>query len=185
MALLKKYASWKLAGILFVLYCLFAFAVMPNLMSGGETNAPGAKLGPLDLLFSYSPRQAFLHIESYGDLRGKAAILSLTFDTAYPVVYTSLFMVLIYLLVKRVWPMGEKLHLVALIPVFAFVFDLAENVSIVVLLISYPKELDTIARIASTFTSLKWIFVGINIAIFSGLLLAVLFIKLRKTKPGL
>ncbi|PHS39269.1 MAG: hypothetical protein COA91_06365 [Robiginitomaculum sp.] len=185
MPLLRKFASWRLAGVLFILYCVFAFGVMPNLMSGGETSAPGSKLGPLDLLFSYSPQQAYLHIESYGDLRGKAAMLSLTFDTAYPIIYTSLFMVLIYLLVKQVWPMGRKVHLIALIPLFAFVFDLAENVNIVILLTSYPKQLDFIARMASTFTSLKWIFVGINIAIFLGLLFAVIFAKFRNEKSRL
>ncbi len=176
MGLLKRYASWKLAGILFAIYCVFAFAIMPNLMRASENGG-----GPLDLLFSYSPQIAYEHIESYGDMRDQIAKLSLTIDTAYPIIYTSLFMVLVYLLAKFIWPAREKLHRLALIPIFAFIFDLCENASVVIMLKSYPEKLGGVARMASTFTSLKWTSVGVIFALLVGLMILAL-LKLRKNR---
>ncbi len=151
MHFLRKISSWKTLGILLVVYVLFAVFVMSGLMDGGDV-----KLKPLDLFFSYSPEKAYGLITSYGEHRERYAFMSMTADTAYPIIYTALFMVLILQLAKSLWANHPKRHRIALIPLFTFVFDVCENASIIIMLKAFPERLDNIAQIASLFTSLKW-----------------------------
>ena len=88
MNFLRKISNWKTLSMLFVIYVAFAAFVMPGMMEGGDV-----KITPLDLLFSYSPERAYALLSSYGDLREHYAFMSLTADTAYPIIYTALFMV--------------------------------------------------------------------------------------------
>ncbi len=171
MHFLRKISSWKTLGILLVVYVLFVVFVMSGLMDGID-----AKLKPLDLFFSYSPDKAYGLITSYGEHRERYAFMSMTADTAYPIIYTSLFMVLILQLAKYLWPQHPKIHRIALIPLFAFVFDLCENASIITMLKAFPKRLDNIAQIASLFTSLKWCSVAMIFAIIL-ILMVLLAIK--------
>ena len=71
----------------------------------GFAKTESANMGPLDLLFSYSPETAYEHLRSFGE-QGRAAYaqMSLTADTAYPIIYTAVFMVLITLLARKAWP---------------------------------------------------------------------------------
>lgn len=175
MNFLRRVSSWKTFVVLLVIYIIFAVFIMSGMMSGGE-----AKLQPLDLLFSYSPNKAYALITSYGDTRPRYAFMSLTADTAYPVIYTAVFMVLILQLSRTLWPDRPKRHRLALFPLFALVFDLCENQSIIKMLKAFPDRLDGIARIASTFTSLKWISVGCVTTIIIVLTVSVIAKKLRK-----
>ena len=175
MNLLRRVSSWKTFSILLVAYILFAVFIMGGMMSGGET-----KLQPLDLLFSYSPDKAYALITSYGDTRLRYAFMSLTADTAYPIIYTALFMVLIFQLSRTLWPNHPKRHRLALFPLFALVFDLFENQSIIKMLKAFPNRLDGVAIAASTFTSLKWLSVGCITAIIVVLVVLVIAKKLKK-----
>ncbi len=174
MHFLRKISSWKTLGILLVVYVLFVVFVMSGLMDGID-----AKLKPLDLFFSYSPEKAYGLITSYGEHRERYAFMSMTADTAYPIIYTALFMVLILQLAKSLWPQHPKRHRIALIPLFAFVFDVCENASIITMLKAFPERLDNIATLSSLFTSLKWSSVAVVFAIILLLIIALTIKKLR------
>ncbi|MBL4870167.1 MAG: hypothetical protein JKX72_04360 [Robiginitomaculum sp.] len=175
MNFLRKISNWKTLGILFVIYVLFAVFVMSGMMGSGDI-----KITPLDLLFSYSPERAYALLSSYGELREHYAFMSLTADTAYPIIYTVLFMVLLMVLAKSLWPDRPNRHRLALVPLFAFVFDLIENHNIRTLLHGYPEKLDGVVKTASTFTSLKWISVGTTFALIILLVLLLLVKRFKK-----
>lgn len=168
MKLLRKISNWKTFGALLILYILFAVFVM-----SGMTGDGALKHQPLDLLFSYTPQEAYALIESYGNFRGRYAFMSMTADTIYPILYTLLFMVLIMQLCKVFWPKDLKKQWIALVPLLAFVFDILENASIITMLRSYPERHDTIAQMSSLCTSLKWLSVGLVFGIICVLLVMV------------
>ena len=175
MKLITKFASrYTLLGLL-AIYGVFAGYIMPKMVKGAQGD------GPLDLLFSYAPETAFAHVASYGEL-GRAVYIkfSLIADTAYLIVYTLLFMVIISLLATKLWPARKGLQKLALAPLFAFVFDLCENQNIVSMLKSWPETNDKTAQMASLFTSLKWVSVGLSFAVILGLLCLWIVRAVRK-----
>jgi hypothetical protein len=52
-----------------------------------------------------------------------------------------------------------------LVPFLLLIFDLIENVSVVILLLAYPTQMEGLARFAGIITSLKWILAGIAVAL--------------------
>jgi hypothetical protein len=158
--LIKNLSGARSFTVLLVTYLIFVVLLMPGLAS----SAVGP--GPLDLLFSYSPAEAFARIESYGEAGRQAyAIGSLTLDTAYPLIYTALFMVMIMQLTRGPESAPNPREKLALIPLATLLFDLAENLSIVSMLMAYPQKHEWVAELASLFTSLKWVSAGITIAL--------------------
>ena len=165
MRLVKSLSSAKSFAVLLVAYLIFVALLMPGLAS----SAAGS--GPLDLLFSYSPAEAFARVESYGAAGRRAyAIGSLTLDTAYPLIYTALFMVIIMQLTRGPESAPHPREKLALIPLATLIFDLGENLSIVAMLSAYPQTHQWVAKLASLFTSLKWVSAGITIALIIVLL---------------
>ena len=176
MKLITKFSNRYTLLILALIYGVFAGVIMPKSVEKAQGD------GPLDLLFSYTPETAFAHVASYGEL-GRAAYVkfSLIVDTAYPIVYTLLFMVIISLLATKLWPARKGLQKLALVPLFAFVFDLCENQNIVSMLKSWPETNDKTAQMASLFTSLKWVSVGLSFAVILGLLCVWIIRAVRKS----
>lgn len=135
------------------------YAVMPRL--GAQVmNTPGA--GPLDLMFAYSPAQAFATLGAFsGEGRDAYRLFLLTADVAYPITYTLFFAWSIALLSRtKRWAGGRWLLMP---PLLLFAFDMAENTAIVTLLSVHPAQPAWLALIASLCTTLKWIFAAITI----------------------
>jgi hypothetical protein len=129
--------------------------------------------GPVDLLFNYSSDQAYQMLKSYnGEGREFYAIIELTADMVYPVIYSLLLSLLIIYLCKKLY-MYESITKVAfLFPVVTLIADFFENICITIMLLNYPYKLNTIARAASLFTMMKWVFFMISLVlVLSGFLL--------------
>jgi hypothetical protein len=109
-----------------------------------------------DLHFYYSADQIKEIIHNIGP-QGRITYLKviLTLDYLYPIVYTLFFSLLLFKL--------DKNTKVAIIPFSILIFDYLENTSIIILLASYPKELNYISTLAGFFTALKWISVIITL----------------------
>jgi len=147
---------WVLIG----LYLVFVLVLFPAL--GGESGA-----APLDLMFSYSPGQAYDLIESYDpDVRHSYAISAMTLDVAYPLTYSLLFSVWLTLLLKS---NSRRACVIRMLPFVILIFDLLENSGIVMMLVSYPQRLDMLATATSLVTSLKWVTAGTVILLTLGL----------------
>jgi len=163
---LNKISRPSVLVLLIVLYLVFVLLLFPALSSGS-----GA--APLDLMFSYSPTQAYDLIESYGpDVRHSYAISAMTLDVAYPLTYSLLFSVWLTLLLKS---NGRMACVIRMLPFVILIFDLLENSGVVVMLIRYPQRLDTLATATSLATSLKWVFAVTVIVVTLGLSLNKLF----------
>jgi hypothetical protein len=163
------------------LYLIFILGIMPNL-AGPESDVP-----PIDLAFHYSVDEVYGWIEAYGAAgRHRYMVGEMTFDVAYPIVYTCLFIGLIGYLIgfdERILASttdgaGWFVWLVLLPPVI-WVFDMLENIGIVTMLINFPVVLAPVATLTAWATSIKWSFAGLVIAITILLAVRKIVMKVR------
>jgi len=127
--------SFALTFILIV----FAFPALPI---NGEL---------LDLKPGYTFQEVVAEMEIYGESgRAVYAWASPTLDTFFPIVYVTFFAGLIY----RCRP-TESLWWLALLPIVAGLWDLAENAQITTMLLQYPDISSTQVDTASFFTIVK------------------------------
>ncbi|MDE0000602.1 MAG: hypothetical protein OXQ89_22910 [Rhodospirillaceae bacterium] len=130
-------------AVSFAATAVFLLLVFPNLPVGSEL---------LDMKPGYSHVEAMASIAQYGpDGRRTYAWASVLLDTLFPVSYVTFFAGLIY----RFRP-TERLWTLAFVPVFAGLWDLAENAQIAAMLVQYPDIGATQVAWASAFTTVKW-----------------------------
>ena len=160
---------------------MFVLGIMPNL-AGRESDAP-----PIDLAFHYSVDEVYGWIEAYGAAgRHQYIIRELTFDVAYPVVYTCLFIGVIGYLIRfeervRASTTARTRWFVwlVLLPPVIWVFGMLENIGIVTMLINYPVVLAPVATLTAWATSIKWSFAGLVAAITILLVIRKIVMKVR------
>lgn len=122
--------------------------------------------GPLDLLFFYTPQQAYERIAAYGE-SGRTAyrLTELTVDVAYPIVYSLFLSLLLSWLFQRGFAAQANIQRWNVLPLGAWLFDLLENLGIVAMLTIYPAAPDWLAWPTALFTMTKWCFVGASVAL--------------------
>jgi hypothetical protein len=174
-----RYAKGWIILVAFVTVLLFEAVVLPGAQATIEAASGGT--GPLDLQFFYSPSTANETIASYGDA-GRAAYRTteLTADLLFPIAYTLFLALSITWLFQRAFDKGSAVQYLNLAPVGAWVFDLLENVGVVILLNSFPNQPFVVTLLTTVFSGLKWVFV-----FFSAILLifgAVAYIVSRFRK---
>src|SRR5688572_24043403 len=131
--------------------------------------------GPIDLQLFYTPAKVYSMVDSYGE-EGRAFYLmhELTIDVIYPVVYTLFFALLITWLFQRGFAQGSKMQKLNVVPFGAFLFDMLENVCIVIMLTAHPGQPVIVAWLGTIFTVIKWLFAAATIVlILTGLVLAL------------
>ena len=121
---------------------------------------------PLDLLFFYTPAEAFAMLEKYGPA-GRALYMKieLTVDLLYPIIYTLFLGLLISWLFQRAFPPQNKMQKWNVAPLGAWFFDLLENVGILTMLAMYPSQPALLAWIIMLFGLLKWALVFLCIVL--------------------
>jgi hypothetical protein len=134
------------------------FYVMP-LAAGIMAFAANNSVMPLDLMFFYTPAQAFEMMDRYGKA-GRSVYLKieLTADIIYPIIYTLFFGLLLSWLFQRAFKPESKMQKWNVMPVGAWFFDLLENVGVVSMLMMYPSKPDVLAWLTMLFGLLKWAF---------------------------
>ena len=121
--------------------------VFPSLPINGEM---------LDVSAGYSYGELMGAMEQYGaDGRHAYAWASPTVDTAFPMLYVTLFCGLL----TRLRP-SDGWAWLAWIPVFAGLWDLCENAQITAMLLMYPDIRETQVAWASFFTHVKTLWIG-------------------------
>ncbi len=114
---------------------------------------------PLDVMFFYTPAQAFDMIEKYSAAGRSLYIkIELTADIIYPIIYTLFYGLLLSWLFQRSFKLDSPIQKYNVIPVSAWFFDLLENVGIISLLAMYPSQPAALAWLTMIFGSLKWLF---------------------------
>lgn len=144
---LIKLATGKNILILLGLFLLVNFALVPLVYPKFQT---------LDMSSGYSPSEAYKLIASYDQQsRQSYAIIEATLDLAYPFISALMFSLLILYAFQRGFPEQKWTKLLALLPFTVMIADYLENACVIFMLLSYPRELDTIAKIANFFTNAK------------------------------
>jgi len=172
--LLHKYAKGWLILILFLLDGLFMSVVMPGLKARMDNFAPD--VGPIDLLFFYTPEKAYQMVAAYGE-QGRAVyrIGELTVDIIYPIVYTLFFSLFITWLFQRGFVAESRMQILNVVPFGAWLFDLLENLGIVGMLSIYPSTPAFLAWVTTVFTMTKWIFAGTSVILVAiGIIAAII-----------
>ena len=164
----QKFHAWATGWrviILLIAESLMMFYVMP-LAAGIMAFAANNSVLPLDLMFFYTPAQAFEMMDKYG-AAGRSVYLKieLTADVIYPMIYTSFFGLLISWLFQRAFKPESKMQEWNVMPVGAWLFDMLENTGIVSMLLMYPSKPEVVAWLTMLFGSLKWVFFVITIGL--------------------
>lgn len=180
-AKLQKYASGRLVLLLFIIttvvYLVIVLYSIPEVV----------KLAPEMKLFDMSPGgydaiYAEELLRSIGQTGREIYItLQLPIDFVYPGLFAITYsLMLVWLFGKRI-DKKSKLYLLAMVPIFAGLFDYFENFGIILMLRSLPTVDPTVVLISSFFSIAKSVFtVVFYILLLFGLLL--LLVKRKTTK---
>ncbi len=157
----QKFHAWATGWRVFIFFladALMAGYIMP-VAAGIMALAANNSVMPLDLMFFYTPDQAFEMMERYGEA-GRSVYLQieLTADIIYPIIYTLFFGLLLSWLFQRGFKPESRMQKWNVMPVGSLFFDLLENVGIVSMLSMYPSVPAVMAWITMLFGSLKWAF---------------------------
>lgn len=159
---ISRKANGKLVVIFLGLQLCFNFWVFPFFT---RQFGPGEGQPMLDLMFGFSPEQAYAIISDYGEAGRSGAILTTAIaDSLYPFVYAGLLAFAISWFLKGIPLKSKKWQYLNLLPIAALVFDFAENAGIITMISAYPKQYDNIAHMASVAGMLKWTFVVVSAA---------------------
>ena len=162
----QKFHAWTTGWrviILMIAEVLMMFYVMP-LAAGIMAFAANNSVLPLDLMFFYTPAQAFEMMDQYGEA-GRSVYLKieLTADIIYPIIYTLFYGLLLSWLFQRAFKPDSSMQKWNVMPVGAWFFDMLENAGIVSMLMMYPSQPEVMGWLTMLFGSLKWGFFVITI----------------------
>lgn len=174
---LEQLANWKTILIVFLVAMVFALVIFPS--RDRELRKDSGIANPvLDARFSYTPDDAYAVMKGL-ESEGRRLYVETTAseDLVFPLMYV-LFLTLTMTAVFQAafsptfhtWSGKPGAHLtasglnaaarlksIARLPFFVLACDYLENVCLILLMLIYPYRLNWLARIASLFTSLKWI----------------------------
>lgn len=154
-------------GLLFAVVLCFMTWLLPA-ATASLARMSGMPDAVLDKRFRYTPDDAYAVLSAYG-VAGRrryvrnAVMLDLLFPFAY-----GMFLTLVGMRVS-LWlcmPSGFLPH-VALLPILAAGFDYLENAGVIILASKYPKRMTLLARLSSTFTSLKWVTIATSVGLIA------------------
>ena len=152
---LNRIAGWKSLVLFLAIYILFAGYILKNTESR-IIELTGKSVGIIDLTFGFNPQKTLMMVAEYGDAaRSYYAWTEMTTDMVYPFVYAFLFGVILTLLYRE-----SPYAWVSLVPFICLLLDYLENINIVILLTTYPRQSITIAILAEIFKLMKWLAFG-------------------------
>ncbi len=160
--------------VLIILFNTIFFPLPPRQFL--ENNTLSGRL--LDMKFTYSPDEAYVIMESYGQ-EGRTLYwrMSLVVDNPYAVVYGIALMLMLILVFSLAFPDKRLFKKLAFLPILAALSDVFENGSLAYILTSFPERHDTVAKFASLCTSVKW-----GLIIISVLLLITGAVRYRRSR---
>jgi hypothetical protein len=182
---LKKFINWisKPRVFFFLFLIILLILVIPDFIPAPigpyafKQHANGYPL--IDTLVNYSPYKLYELLQGYGQIgRNYYILCSLTLDLIIPM-SLMLFVIASFNLISRNTRISRFMYKLMAIPLLGLLFDYAENLSIITMILKYPEKLYSLATIANVFTLLKGLFVfaGILIALFGLLIKSGILIK--------
>ena len=158
--LISRVSNWKFLLSLAILYVLFSTILLKNAEEKINSLA-GEEIGVIDLQIGFNPQKTLTMVESYGDrARDYYAFVEMTLDIAYPIIYTLMLTIILGLVYRK-----SKRWQFRLSPLLILVFDLIENLNIVILLKTFPSQNMAIAQLVEFFKLLKFLTLAIIVLI--------------------
>lgn len=153
----SHFHTWARGWLILVI--MAAFVIFMVLVLPGVEAASGDTEGLDYAKLFYTPDEAFATVASYDDA-GRAAlrVYYLTGDIVNPVLYTSIFILVISWLFQRGFEPESKLQKLNVLPIGAAVFDLLENICITIMLSVYPAQPRIVAWLSTVGTTTKYLF---------------------------
>ena len=157
-------ARWSRANIIWILgiaTALFMIAynviVLPDWVAQQLGYTGSQRLFAIDLQFNYSPDWVYTTLANYGEKgRETYGYMSLLFDYIFPVIYSLFLATSLTALFSRLWPQRKGWQMLGLLGLLPGTFDWLENIGILNLLISYPKQLPLLVNVTNVFTITKY-----------------------------
>lgn len=178
----RNFHNWTKGWLIIVLFTVLVVYIVITLPI--LQKLPGGDIVALDAQLFYPPDKAFETVASYGDSARLWTRLYLTWDVVTPILYTLAFGLSISWLFQRGFKPESKMQNLNLIPVGAGLFDLLENINIVILMSLHPKQPVGIAWLSTVCTMMKICFLAISILlIMIGLIMATIH-GFKKQKPA-
>jgi len=161
---LVRLATGRNLLFLFLLFLLTTSVIFPLMSSLIED--PTGELEKIDTKLYYTSAELYEILDAYGDQSRRVYALShLTADVLFPLVYAFFFGLLIAYIFQRAFSKDSWVQRLNLVPFLLLIFDLIENLGIVILLLAYPTQMVGLARLTGLVTSVKWILAGITVAL--------------------
>lgn len=150
------WANGKALLILFLVLLPFNIFLFPA--RSERLRALSCQSNPvLDARFGYSPEEAYGVVDALGaEGRRLYAVTQVSLDLAYPALYSLLLSGLLALTLTHGFPGHRRLAWLAFLPFAMALADLAENLSLTAMMLTYPPALTWLARLANLFTLVKW-----------------------------
>ena len=153
-------------------FLLFGALVLPGQTAEVETYSGDA--GSPDLSLFYSTEDLYRMAETYGEQGRQSYIRArLTFDVAFPLVFTLFLTTTITWLMAKGFAAGSLWRRANLIPLLGGLFDYLENGSTALVMARYPQRTPVVALLAPGFTLLKWLFVGSSVLLLAAAAVAL------------
>ena len=180
--LLYSVTGWRIFAVAVIAYLVFGAYIMPHgLMRIQELS--GKKVEVMDLQYTYTPERAREIISAYTDeSRAYAAQFNLIADSAYPVVYTFLFLIMMAGLFRAISAYGWHAGYLHLLPLPVMLADYCENSCIIRMMHSYPNFSDGLVRLSSACTTIKWSLLGLEVLLIIGALGILAYHRMKKSE---
>ena len=147
--------------IFFILDLVFIIGILPACQKRFD---PNNEIGPIDLLFGFTPEKAYGMLGQMGEAgRSFYLFCEAVVDIIYPMVYVLFFGLLISLLLSKTYAVGSPWRRLNIIPVIGGIFDLFENTSIVSMILFFEQKPAILAQIGSLMNMGKWICFGASV----------------------
>lgn len=175
---LNRIASWKSLVFLLILYVSFPAYFLKNAEETINQKA-GKIIGPIDLTVGYNPERTLQMVSAYGnDARDYYATGEMTVDVVYPLVYALFFGVILALLFRKK-AYSPPLWANAL-PFLMQGFDYLENISIIILLKSFPDVSKGVAIFCEIAKLIKWLLAVATLSLIVYGLIRLVMSKLQE-----
>lgn len=183
--LIKKNLSGKTVLLFFILantiYLAMLLVSIPYVMSFSG----GMKL--LDMLpTGYNSEYVNSLLSALGE-KGRNAYLyrQILLDMVYPLLFGISYCLILAYFINKIGRLESPLFYVCYLPLFSGLFDYLENIGIIILLNTYPKPLEIVAKAANIFSVLKSLFTTLTFLILIALLIAFVIRRiLMRAKMG-
>jgi len=121
--------------------------------------------------------------DAYGEM-GRAAYVRVrfTFDLVWPLVYLFFLGTSLSWSLARALPEGNRWRMSNLFAVFAWLFDMLENIAASIVMLNYPNHTPVLDALSPVFTFLKWVFIGGSFVILVPVFLVAAWKMIRSHK---